>query len=237
MENYRRKIKSVFISERNAEKFLVNPKHHPILIYIIFDKSLRASDDIFKAIYDYSLLARCPLCVSGSRNHLSTVAKYAKGAVIQRVNTKVMLHIIKKLCKIANDTPEGAFSLFKTRFNTVSIIYECASSAAFLDNKVSKSSPFFRTVTLSEKADATAYEHLSHNNLSGIISDCALNENTLYILNKTPVTPLILTGKSGILPRNVKAHRIDINNASSEISDILDNHIKKRSKFLYIKNK
>ena len=232
-------IKSVFITDKNADNYLVSPKSHPALICLIFSQDTYANNILYEKIYSYSAYSGCPVHIDGSRRNIDTVIKHAKGANIQRSSEKLMTKTFSELYEFARNNPDSEFALLKARFENVAVISDKASSLAFCENKTSSTGVKSRLIVVAEKGGETELEKLENTPLSQIITDAPLNEKSLELFCKVSKSeaPAILLDCRTNYGKKFKAHYLDMRTDGKQLSALLENYKQKKSKRLYLKNK
>lgn len=233
------RMKSVFITDKNADRLLVSPESHPVLICLIFSPKVYANDSLFEKIYTYSASTRCPLHIDGSRRNLDTVMRHADGANIQRSGKELMIKTINELYEFASNNPDSEFELLKARFENVAIISGSASSLAFCENKASASEIKPRVIAVSANCEDCELELLKNVPLSQIITDSPLNENSLELFSRVSKSeaPTVLLDCKESYGRKIKTHHVDGKTESNKITELLNEYSRRKSKMLYLKSK
>lgn len=238
-ETCKGKIKSDFITTRNADRLLNSPESHPALICLVFCEKMFANDELFKRIYEYAVCTKCPLHVDGSRHNIDTVIKYAEGANVQRSSETLMIKTIDELYDNAINNPDSEFQLLKSRFESVAVISDDTSAIALCEDRISASRILPRVIIASERCTEKEAEYLKDIPLSGIIADNPLNENSLELFRNTieSESPAILLDCDNIYSRRLKVNCLDSETESDMITELIDKSSRQKSKTLFLKNK
>ena len=199
----------------------------------MFKGGVNTGDKLYKKIYRYAAVSRCPLCIVGSEKQFRTVKRLARGATVQRAAASGVIKIIKALCKFFAETPNGYFAIYKARFQTVAIVTEDVSSTALVMNKTEASSYEPRIITLTGACGNKGLELLKENALSEIISDKGISENLINLTSDKKETPVVLINNRDKIPRGMNARSMVLREEHGEIVQLLSDYRRKQSKRLY----
>lgn len=237
MNSCKDKIKAVIITRKNCSRLLDTPRRHPSLICLIFKKDAHANDELYRKIYAYSALSRCPLHVIGSRRNLETISKIASRAVVQRSNLNLMLEKIQEICDYAAENPNNELNMLKARFETVVVLSDKAYTLSLCESKVSKSLVKPRVITASSLCKDKEYELIQKEQLSGIVTDKPLSTNSLELFKRVSKTeaPAILLDRNEKYGRKVAIRHISSKDESDKITELIDEYSQKRSKLIFIR--
>ncbi len=238
-ESCKGKIKSAFITPKNAERLLNSSESYPALICLIFSDDIFANNDLLKKVYEYAVCTKCPIHVDGSRHNVDTVLKYTAGGNVQRSSEKLMLKTIDELCELYADNPDSEFLLLKARFQSVAVISDDATVIALCEDRISDSQILPRIIISSERCTDKEVENLKNTRLSGIISDKPLNDNSLELFLSAieNESPAILLDCDNIYSRRLKINYLDSETESGKITELIDKSSYQKSKMLFLKNK
>ncbi len=239
MKNCGKAVRTVFISEANSDRLLVSPSRHPSFICMILSRDMCANTDLFKKIYRYVTSTRCPMHIVGSRRNMETILKYVPELLVQRSDSSIIIDTINNLCEYISSNPDAEFSALKSRFRTIAVISDKATSMALCENMASLSEVKPRIIFSTPGCPDKEFEQLKNENLSGIITDRPLSSNTILLSENTgkEKIPVTMLDKHISYGRKIKVVHIDSKNESDQISRIITDHEKRKSKLLFIRSK
>lgn len=236
---FKDRIKSIFITDKNLERYLDSSDIFPVLICIIFNKGIFASNKLFKKLYSYSARSGCPIHAVGSRKNIATAVKYNVNADIQRSSLSLMTKTINELYQYTQRPDYSEFELLKSRFANVAVISDNAASLAMCENKTDICNIKSRIIAIPSGCGKSRYEQLKNISLSQVITDTCLNENSLELFRTASKNnaPAILLDSKIPYGKSVKAFYVDSASENNRISKLLNDYNSKKSKMLYLKNK
>lgn len=137
MESFSSDIKGFYVKRRHSEKDSIEEKQ-PVCVCIILEKGKSAAAAHYSNALDYSKRTRCPVYVICSPDQFYGLRKSSPKHHLHRVNISGLYKAIRHIVEIASEHGTGSidFEIAKSRFETVEILSERASFAAYCADKV-----------------------------------------------------------------------------------------------------